>query len=35
LAAASLFRRSDHAEKGLCPARSRYSRTSSIRDGNT
>src|SRR5258708_37333556 len=35
LAAASLFRRSDQAANGLRPPRSRYSRTSTIADGNT
>jgi hypothetical protein len=35
LAAASLFKRSDHAANGLCPVRSRYSRTSTITNGNT
>src|SRR5208282_2014101 len=35
LAAACWFRRSVHAAKGLRPPRSRYSRTSTIRNGNT
>src|SRR6202011_4513722 len=35
LAAASLFKRSDQAANGLRPLRSRYSRTSTIINGNT
>jgi hypothetical protein len=31
----SLFKRSDQAANGLCPPRSRYSRTSTIANGNT